>query len=348
MLDRDKQKEISRLSMERRFLLNSLQQMGRSLERRAESIKAYFEGDLRKHAVREKRLQVQLREAIEAKETMERRLQEVELSHSTSTEKLQRTLAMISEENGKLRDQLGEQRTDEERRMERLLQDAAAKQVRQETELGVLQRECAKKEVRAKALQRDLLRLQSQQANHADEVFSLKDQLAELQKQLRERDFELKSGLKSAEDVFNVEKLSFNQKINELQEQLISSRQQVQVLTDQLQEQERRHTSQKSLGKTESFTNTEEVLITANASQQAAAVRDQIDLIRNLHHHHQHQQPGQPAPDPVPVQTPVVRGRPQSDAPRTLPSSSPTPGAQQDILSAQLNKLLRLAEHALT
>eukprot|EP01035_Chromulina_nebulosa_P022961 gene22961-29748_t len=290
ILSRDKEKEIARLSMERRFLLNSLQQMGRSLERRAESIKGYFEGDLRKHAVKEKRLQLQLREAIEAKETMERRFQEADLAHSTSTEKLQRTLALISEENGKLRDQLGEQRTDEERRMERLLQDAAAKQVRQETELGVLQRECAKKEVRAKALQRDLLRLQSQQANHADEVFSLKDQLAMAQKQLRERDFELKSGLKSAEDVFNVERLSFNQKINELHEQLISSRQQVQVLTDQLQEQERRHSSEISPMKTESFTNTEEVLTTATALQQAAAVRDQIELIRNLQQKQQQQQ----------------------------------------------------------
>ena len=349
MFDRDKQKEISRLSMERKFLLNSLQQMGRSLERRAESIKAYFEGDLRKHAMKEKKLQVQLREAITGKETIERRFQESELSHSNATEKLQRTLALLSEENGKLREQLGEQRTDEEKRMERLLQDAAAKQARQETELAVLQRECAKKEVRAKALQRDLLRLQSQQVNQADEVFSLKDQVAELQKQLRERDFELKSGLKSAEDVFNVEKLSYNQKINELQEQLILSRQQVQVLTDQLQEQERLRIPQASSGKTESCTNTDEELTATNALQQAAAVRDQIALIRSLQQSKQLPQP-QPQPPSGPfadtTQAALVRSRPQPDAPRTLPPSAPA--LQQDILSAQLNKLLRLAEHALT
>lgn len=159
---------------ERRVLLQRIQDLTRQSTRTAEGVRAYYDSELRLTALKELRLQQTLQEAQERQQVLQERLQVSEEQARHWQSKYDQRLQVLSEENDALRTQLQARKQDEITRYEGLLEEQTKKLQRLEQEHQLLQRAHSQKEVKLKAQQRDLLRLQSNQVVHAEEVERLK------------------------------------------------------------------------------------------------------------------------------------------------------------------------------
>ena len=186
--------EVRRLQAERRFLLSRVQAMGRTLERRAEAVKAYFAAALRRARLREGRLQGQASELRTTLEAVERRLREASEAHAGMHRAAQERVAALEEQLADARMQLAARRGEETRALEVSLLEDRARFSRLETEHSLLQRELGKRDVRAKGLSRDVMQLQAQLARAADDKAALE---AELRKEREDQGVEL-HGVKNA------------------------------------------------------------------------------------------------------------------------------------------------------
>jgi len=154
-------REVAVLHAERAYLLVRLQSMGRTLERRAEGIKAYFEGELSKMRLREGRAQQQTRELRDAYSVLEARLAEAEMAWRAEKERLEGRSAVLETECSQLRVSLDSRLGGELARHEAAAAEERSRYSRLETEHLLLQREHSKRDVRLKGLQRDVVRLQA-------------------------------------------------------------------------------------------------------------------------------------------------------------------------------------------
>ena len=157
-------KEVSTLLAERSYLLARLQAMGRALERRAEGIKAFFEADLAKAQLREGRSQQQCKELRDACSSLEARAAEAEAAWRAERERREARAAALEMECSQLRSSLDSRLGGELARHEAAAAEERARYSRLETEHTLLQREHSKRDVRLKALQRDVVRLQAAMA----------------------------------------------------------------------------------------------------------------------------------------------------------------------------------------
>jgi len=163
--------ELSRLSKERSYLLSKLTNAGRTMERRIQGVKSYFESDLSKAAYREDHLRAERDSALAADATLRARIAELEELYSAEKrESVTKIAALQSEVDGLKKGREDERDTTQER-LSVLALDADTKNARLENELRVAKREMTKAEVKTKALQRDVVRLQ-QAYNDATEVLT--------------------------------------------------------------------------------------------------------------------------------------------------------------------------------
>lgn len=170
--------ELRRLQTERRYLLGRLQAMGRSLERRAEAVKAHFAAALRRGGLREGRLQGQVSELRAGLEAAERRVHEASETHAGLHRAASERVAALEEQLAEARGVLAARRDDETRALEGSLQEERARYSRLETEHSLLQREMGKRDVRAKGLQRDAMLLQAQAARASEDKARAEAELA--------------------------------------------------------------------------------------------------------------------------------------------------------------------------
>ncbi|KAJ1414093.1 hypothetical protein B484DRAFT_454922, partial [Ochromonadaceae sp. CCMP2298] len=167
------------LVRERRFLMAHVQEMARTLERRAEGIRSYFEADIRREALKGERLAAQLAETLNALAVSEARVREGTAMQQAARERSEQRLGLLTAEGEQLRMQLQQSQSEEGARCEALLREAAGRAERLEAEGSLARREGSRREVRCRALQRDLLRLQAAQAGATQGQAQLQGRLEE-------------------------------------------------------------------------------------------------------------------------------------------------------------------------
>ena len=153
--------EIHRLATERSLLQARLQAMSRTLERRAEGIKSFFESELQMARVRENRLtsdNAALRSQLEQVET---RASESEAAFRNRVAALSERVDAFEQENKDLSLALSSRKSEESLRLEQAWQAEKDKLHRLEIEHNLLQREASKRDIRCRGLQRDVMRLQA-------------------------------------------------------------------------------------------------------------------------------------------------------------------------------------------
>ncbi len=285
--------ETSRLRAERSYLLTRIQNMNRTLERRAEGIKTYFINDLRKCELRESRLTVQNKELKDALALMESRILDLETRNATDRQTWEVQLKESERECDHLRNVVKSKSDENTTKYGQILADEKAQYTRLETEYNLLSRENSKKEVRIKGLQRDITRLQSALTAALDD--------------------------KKKDDAKNVSELdALNQQIAVLQEQNNNFLGTITELEKKLEQLKRPEPVV-----THVVENTDRNLQLSGDG--VDSLQQQMALIRSL---------------PMPVKSSVPpAGSSQNDA--ALPPSS-------DVYAAQLAKLLRLAEDAIS
>ncbi len=287
--------ETSRLRAERSYLLNRIQQMNRTLERRAEGVKSFFINDLRKCELRENRLMVQNKELKDALVLLESRVLELETRNTTDRQALEGQLKEFERECDHLRNVVKSKSDENTTKYGQILADEKSQYTRLETEYNLLSRENSKKEVRIKGLQRDLIRLQSALTAALDD--------------------------KNKDDTKNATDLDLlNQQIVVLQEQNNNFLSTITELEKKLELMKQR---------TEPIANNE--VEHPDRSVQSTeggieSLQQQMALMRSL---------------PVPVKSSVPPPGSVYTSDVALPPSS-------DVYAAQLAKLLRLAEDAIS
>ena len=168
--DKDVSHEISRLRMERQYLMEKLQSATRSITRRAEGIKSFFESELTKLRVREQSTSIELNDLQLLHQQAQERIQQMAIAQQEQHDRYERQLQLVNEENRELRGKISELRTSQCDHYEKLLEEEKKRNDRLQQEYQHLQREMGKKEVKVKGLQRDLLHLQASQSNQKNEI----------------------------------------------------------------------------------------------------------------------------------------------------------------------------------
>ena len=289
--------ETSRLRAERSYLLNRIQQMNRTLERRAESVKSYFINDLRKCELRENRLMVQNKELKDALALLESRVLELETRNTTDRQALEGQLKEVERECDHLRNVVRSKSDENTTKYGQILADEKSQYTRLETEYNLLSRENSKKEVRIKGLQRDLIRLQSaltaalddkkkDDAKNAADLDLLNQQIVVLQEQNN----------------------NFLSSITELEKKIEKMKQQTEPIAKHEVEHPDRNVQ--------------------SAGGGIESLQQQMALMRSL-------------PVPVKSSVPPLGSSSVYTSDAALPPSS-------DVYAAQLAKLLRLAEDAIS
>lgn len=176
--EKDKE-EVKRLKAERAFLIARLQDNSRSLERRAEGIRAYFEANILKSQLRENRLSQQNADLKDTVDKLQHRLLELEAIKTENVNTLENKLYASEKSNGELRGLLSDRSSEDVFKSDQLLKDEKAKFSRLEMEHHLLQREAGKREVKNKSLQRDIMKLQASLVTTAEDNQLLKSRLEE-------------------------------------------------------------------------------------------------------------------------------------------------------------------------
>lgn len=183
-ISRSRNPEVLRLTQERSYLLGRIQDMERSLERRAEVIKSHFEGELRRSKLREMRLRETSDDLTVKCEKLTQRLSDSDATNLAIRANLEEHIEALS---AKLEEVTSENKVvadDRVAEMEKTLQVTEARLVRLETEQNLLQKESSKKDVANRGLQRDLVRLQSSLASMTSEKARLAEELQRTDDQL--------------------------------------------------------------------------------------------------------------------------------------------------------------------
>jgi hypothetical protein len=166
----DLAQENKRLKEERHYLLQQLQQVSKQQIRSAEEIKYYFEHEIKVLTKQTVSLQHQLEDQEVAYQQAQQRIVDMNAQYTTQLTHMEEQLRTIQAEYQQVL--LQQQGSKEEviTSYETQVQDWKQRYTRLELEHTVLQRENNKKEVKNKALVRDLLRLESTIANLTEEL----------------------------------------------------------------------------------------------------------------------------------------------------------------------------------
>ena len=203
------------------------------------------------------------------------------------------------------------------------LKELSNRNSRLETEYNLLQRETAKKDVKVRTSQRDIVRLQSLQAKHSETVKELESKIEDANKQAKDCEFQYKKKIDSLNSEQYSIKNELTERIKELEILLSDTKAENENLQQQLQQPIALNSDNVSEGGL------------SEKQRQCDLVRDQMGFIRNMIESQKHQ-------DDAPKK--LVALETQENF---IENSNGTNKSRNDIYSNQLNKLLRLAEEAI-
>lgn len=295
--------EIRRLQTERKYLFERVQEMSRTLERRAEAIKGHFEQELRRGRLKESRLQSQVSELKTGLDLAEKRLHNAAESHTSIHKTATERIAALEQELSECRELVNSRRNTESRAMEATLVEEKAKFARLETEHHLLQRELGKKDIKSKGLQRDVMRLQAQVAHLAEDK-------ARLVQEAEHEKVDQAAEIKGLKELWASEKKSLETRITELESAAQTSEAAPEPLPQPV-----------PLGRTEAPRGTDEF---ENVRRQMQLIREEAEV--------------------------AGRNKASAEAGQEQLRSIVSAGGmgQSDVYAAHLNKLLRLAEEAIS
>jgi hypothetical protein len=204
--------EVVRLRRERAYLQQRLQDMSRTLERRAEGIRAYFEASINREKLVAERAVLQLSEAQRSLVEARARVNELEVRLQESQERYRTHVPQLQDEVQALQERLELRQTEAVKRA----QVALAAQVEKVTTLGApittLTGAAAKKAVKIRTQERQVTELTKGQTTKAVEM----DRLREL---LLQKDNELQEATTALEERWGGERGQLKDTIAQLQQE---------------------------------------------------------------------------------------------------------------------------------
>jgi hypothetical protein len=221
--------ENQRLRNERHYLMERLQSLDRSMVRRAESVKGFFENELKMLRRREESLVFELADRQDRLQHCTERVVELEQEKERDSTRLERLRESLEKENEMLRERLRLSREEEVAKYESLLASAKEHSSRLQSDLAHSERELSKREVKTKTLQRDILRLQSLQSQQSEKLAAMEVELQRRSEQLQEKErsdvraqLELNACWQEKEQKWLIEKQELLQRLTDSQEQVIT------------------------------------------------------------------------------------------------------------------------------
>lgn len=177
--------EHRQLLAERRYLMQRLQDMTRTLERRAEGIKAYFEGSIRREQLKEERMSTQISEVQHSLTVSQARQAELEqlLAHSRAQYEIR--VPQLEAQVESLRESMRATHREVVDKYEAVLQVEAGKVAALESKIEALKKDCSNRDIKRRSLESDLRRLSESQKTSMGEICSLKERLTDAQHALK-------------------------------------------------------------------------------------------------------------------------------------------------------------------
>jgi hypothetical protein len=204
--------EVVRLRRERTYLLQRLQDMSRTLERRAEGIRAYFEASINREKLVAERAVLQLSEAQRSLMEARARVNELEVRLQESQERYRTHLPQLQDEVQALQERLELRQTEAVTRAQVALAAQVEKVTALEAQITTLTGAAAKKDVKIRTLERQVTELTKAQTTKAVEM----DRLREL---LLQKDNELQEATAALEERWGSERGQMSDTIAQLQQE---------------------------------------------------------------------------------------------------------------------------------
>ena len=167
-----------RLLKERNFCLHKLQNMSRELERRAENINSYFIHQKEKLIKKNQILITKLNESENQCLIYKNRINEINIINNEKVINSQSYINKLEKNNEELQMNIKLNHQQIIEKYENLLLSEKNNIIKLETELNIVQRENSKKEVKCRALSRDIHRYEIIQNNQTNEIIELKEKLS--------------------------------------------------------------------------------------------------------------------------------------------------------------------------
>jgi hypothetical protein len=167
-----------RLLKERNFCLHKLQNMSRELERRAENINSYFINQKEKLNKKNQILITKLNESENQCLIYKNRINEINIINNEKVINSQSYINKLEKNNEELQMNIKLNHQQIIEKYENLLVLEKNNIIKLETELNIIQRENSKKEVKCRALSRDVHRYEIIQNNQTNEIIELKEKLS--------------------------------------------------------------------------------------------------------------------------------------------------------------------------
>jgi predicted nucleic acid-binding Zn-ribbon protein len=178
--------EAARLRRERTYLQQRLQDMSRTLERRAEGIRAYFEASINREKLVAERAVLQLSEAQRCLVEARARVNELEVRLQESQERYRTHVPQLQDEVQALQERLELRQTEAVTRAQVALAAQVEKVTTLEAQITTLTGAAAKKDVKIRTLERQVTELTKAQTAKAVEMDRLRELLLQKDNELQE------------------------------------------------------------------------------------------------------------------------------------------------------------------
>lgn len=219
-----------RLQRERAYLMNRLQDMTRTLERRAEGIKSYFESSIRGEQLKSQRLTLQVSDLQHTVTVARERQVELEQTLQAARERFDAKVQQLESTIDELNVSKSLRYTELQSRFENQLAEESARAALLEKQLQSAKSDCEKRDFKIRTLQKDVRRLDTDsrqlstsRALQVGEISSLNERLKAADAELAEAQrvqAALTEDLTLHEGRWNEERRELNERIQGLQEKL--------------------------------------------------------------------------------------------------------------------------------
>jgi predicted nucleic acid-binding Zn-ribbon protein len=178
--------EVVRLRRERSYLQQRLQDMSRTLERRAEGIRAYFEASINREKLVAERAVLQLSEAQRSLVEARARVNELEVRLQESQERYRTHVPQLQDEVQALQERLELRQTEAVTRAQLALAAQVEKVTTLEAQITTLTGAAAKKDVKIRTLERQVTELTKAQTTKSVEMDRLRELLLQKDNEMQE------------------------------------------------------------------------------------------------------------------------------------------------------------------
>ena len=178
--------ECKRLSIERSFLMRRLQTMTRTLERRAEGIRSYFEDSIRRETLRADRARAETNELQQALTLSKAKQTELEQLLTYNRTQYEETVQELRQHVSELTEQQNINQSEAISKYKKLLEDSAIKVTTLEEQVFQAKSAGNKREIKCRALERSLNESRSAQLLLSGEVSSLRQRCETVEAELKQ------------------------------------------------------------------------------------------------------------------------------------------------------------------